>query len=115
MLRILSLVPFFFFLAACASTGSDKDIIKCGKNNYVATGSPTHPYGNFYKTARNAALLQANTFCHSKGRQVMVLNIVEGLPSYVTFRCLAEGDPELQQSKYQHVPIPDVTAKTLCN
>ncbi|MDH3832523.1 MAG: hypothetical protein OEU48_12685 [Gammaproteobacteria bacterium] len=113
MLRILSLVPFFFFLAACASTGNK--IIKCGKNNYVATGSPDHPYGNFYKTARNAALLQANTFCHSKGRQVMVLNIVEGLPSYVTFRCLAEGDPELQQSKYQHVPIPDVTAKTLCN
>ena len=95
MLRLLPLVPFFFFLTACAGT---QDATKCGQGIYAVSASGEHPYGNYLKRSRNAALVKANAFCQSKGKQMSVENIDEGFRTHVRFRCLAEGDPELQQS-----------------
>ena len=112
MLRLLSLVPVCFFLAACV--GTPKDVIRCGKNNYVASGSPDHPFGNHNKSSQRVALLRANKFCDSKDKKVLILNIVEGFPTHVAFRCVDEDDPALEQSEYRHIPIPDVQVKSLC-
>jgi hypothetical protein len=111
MLRILSLVPFFLFLAACA--GTDKDVTKCGKGIYVAEGSPDHPFGNYMKTAQNVALERANTYCQSKRKQVLVVDMDKGLPVHLTFRCLDEDDPQLKQSDFANAPA--LTNRTPCD
>jgi hypothetical protein len=112
MLRLLSLVSFFFFLTACAGTDI-KDVQGCGEGIYAVSASANHPYGNYVTTSRKAALAKANTFCRSKDKQLLVENINEGFLSSVTFRCLAEGDPELQQSDHQHKPA--ATVQNPCN
>lgn len=109
MLRSLLLVPFLFLVAACATTG--EEVVKCGRGTYAVSASPNHPFGNYLKTSRNVALERANTFCESKGRRLFVDKIDDGLPSRVTFRCLKEGDPELEKSTY----TPVATVKKPCD
>ena len=112
MLRLLLLFPFFFFLAACA--GTSKGVVKCGQGVHAVSGSPNHPYGNYLDTSRNVALDRANTFCRSKDKRMFVETIEEGLPTHIKFRCLAEGDPKLeQQPPYEYQPT--FTIKDPCN
>lgn len=109
MLRLLFVVPFLFLVAACATTGDE--VVKCGRGTYTVSASPGHPFGNYLKTSRNAALERASTFCDSKGRHLYVDKIEGGLPTRVTFRCLKEGDPELEKSTY----TPAATNKKPCD
>ncbi len=112
MLRLLSLVSFLFFLAACAGTDS-KNVRRCGQGFYTVSASADHPYGNYLTTSRKAALSKAKAFCQSKDKQMLLESIEEGFLAKVIFRCLAEGDPELQQSDNQRKPVAEI--ENLCN
>lgn len=105
MLRLLSLVPVFFFLTACAGS---QEAMKCGQGIYAVSASAEHHYGNYVKRSRNAALVKAHAFCETKGKQMSVENIDEGFRTHVTFRCLAEGDPEPQQSGSRRKPLTTI-------
>lgn len=109
MLRVLLLIPLLLFLAACASKGNH--VTKCGQGVYSVSASPDHPYGNYLKTARKAAVNKATAFCQSKGKLVSVENIEAGIPTHITFRCLKAGDPELEQSASGQTS----TGTALCN
>ncbi|WP_330985851.1 MULTISPECIES: hypothetical protein [Enterobacterales] len=61
--------------------------------------------------ARKAALTEAAEFCQQKGKELMVNNITSGsrgsLPGdniVLTFRCLRQGDSDLQRPDYSSTP-----------
>jgi hypothetical protein len=61
--------------------------------------------------ARNLALTEANQKCAAESKEIVVTNITSGPSTHfpggtvdVTFRCLAEGDPDLQRPEYRTAP-----------
>jgi hypothetical protein len=109
MTRVLPLIPLLLFLAACASSGNK--VTRCGKGVYSLSASPDHPYGNYINTSRKAAFQKATAFCGSKGKQVLIESIEEGIPTHITFRCLKAGAPELDNA----ASTPPVMGKVPCN
>jgi hypothetical protein len=95
-------------LACCAaSTG----ILPAGPDTYTVTErfAPARGGGT---EAQRVAMTEANNFCEQQERKFFPLNMGEagrqtgsGPTGYfVTFRCLAPGDPELTRPRFQQVP-----------
>lgn len=100
-------------LSACAVTSGTTDIVPIGKDTYMV-GRP----GGFFTLSGGEVKAQlfrdANEFCLSQGKNVMPVSTSsrDSAPyTYATaelqFRCLADGDPDLQRPTMK--ARPDIT------
>ncbi len=92
-------------LAGCVSTGGPQQI---GPDSYLI-GSTMAPIAGGSIAAQGEALQQANAFCASQGRQLLMTSEQtgvgnRGLGATVTFRCLLPGDPELRRPNLKPAP-----------
>lgn len=104
-MRIIGYFAVATLLTACGTTGK---VLTLGPDTYRISASKHNLSGGAPEAEANA-LESANTFCTSKGKQVMVTNMSSGFdrPFYTytaTFRCLAVGDPELRRPVYESAP-----------
>lgn len=86
------------------------EITPAGKDTFLVAGSDS-----MEATAGvniKAKLYQrANSFCESNGKKLMPLSdSSSGYSAQLRFRCLNEGDPELDRPDMQ--PVPDVRIET---
>lgn len=95
-------------LSGCTDSGP----IKVGPDTY--TISTRVPFGG-PASAKGQALKEANVFCESQGREIL-LNHMQASEcalhggcgeAEIYFFCLAKGDPQLKRQKYS----PDPTQK----
>jgi hypothetical protein len=100
-------------LTSCAD--SDKPVA-LGPDTFSVSALAANSRGGI-AGARTIATREAGQHCQSRGQQILVTNIETGTSSNgglgtatVTFRCLAEGDPELRRPNYQRAP--DVIVET---
>jgi hypothetical protein len=95
-------------LAGCADSGP----MKVGPDTY--TISTRVPFGG-PASAKGQALKEANTFCESQGREILLDHMQASEcalhggcgEAEIYFFCLAKGDPQLKRQKYS----PDPTQK----
>ena len=87
--------------------------MKLGPDTYTVSVHAAPARGG-QSGAQKLALSEANAHCESQNREILVTNLKSGPSSHfpggtvdVTFRCLKEGDPDLQRPTYR--PAPDVT------
>jgi hypothetical protein len=103
---------FFTFLvtaglAACASSGG---VLKLGPDTYMVSSQVLFGPGKA-TSARAAALIEADKFCTSQGKEVLVDSFsttghamsITG-DSEVRFKCLRAGDTDLQRPKFESQP-----------
>ena len=98
-------------LAGCTASPG---VLKLGPDTYTTWaevgGMRGGPSG-----ARTKALTEANKYCAQLGKEILVTNIGTAITNYewgngtaeITFRCLAQGDPQLQRPESRKTP--DVT------
>lgn len=88
-------------LTGCAqSTGA----MKMGPDTYSVAADALGA-----SNARQVAMLEANAKCQSMGKEILVTNTSSGKDRArsvyeVTFKCLAEGDPDLLRPQYESAP-----------
>lgn len=95
-------------LAGCADSGP----IKVGPDTY--TISTRDPFGG-PASAKGQALKEANVFCESQGREILLDHMQASEcalhggcgEAEIYFFCMAKGDPQLKRQKYS----PDPTQK----
>lgn len=110
----MRIIGYFFLatlLSACGTTGK---VLTLGPDTYRISASKHNLSGGAPEAEANA-LQSAESFCISKGKQVLVTNMSSGFDrpynTYTaTFRCLAAGDPDLRRPVYQ--PAPDMVIQT---
>ena len=96
------------FTTSCSSGG----VTPIGKDTYMMSG--TAPWSWSSGASIKADLFrEANTFCVQQGRQLMPVSTDGNNASFsqfaqaeIEFRCLKEGDPELQRPNLE--PAPNV-------
>ena len=98
-LRIIFYPAFLVALAGCG-TVSNTDVQKMGKDTYtISSGAAlTGTISGNDVMAKQASLRAANEFCHSKGKEILVLNTnlkstAFGSTSELVFNCLDADDP----------------------
>lgn len=96
------------FATALAGCGTTSKVLTLGPDTYRISASKHNLSGGAPEAEANA-LESANTFCTSRGKQVLVSNMSSGFdrPYYTytaTFRCLTAGDPDLRRPTYQSAP-----------
>ena len=104
-MRILIGAFALMLLAGCADSGP----IKVGPDTY--TISTRVPFGG-PASAKGQALKEANTFCESKGREILLDHIKASEcalhggcgEAEIFFYCLAADDPQLKRPKYNADP-----------
>jgi hypothetical protein len=110
---ILTGLASFLCLEGCAeSTG----ILPAGPDTYIVTERFSAIRGGS-ETAQKAAMTDANQYCLQNGLQFDPLQMAQlaGMTTpvptgyTVTFRCLKQGDPELQRPNYE--PAPNVVVE----
>lgn len=106
-MRSVCIVIAAIFLAGCASTG---DVMQMGPDTY-SVSSAAAPARGGPAAARSLALKEANAFCAAQGKQIMVMNVSTSTlndfgagSADVNFRCLTQGDQELQRPVYENSP-----------
>jgi hypothetical protein len=102
MRSVLLASVFAATLSACTtSTG----VTKLGPDTYMLS-TQAAPAAGGAGGARANAIREANAYCASMGREVIVTNHGTGRgfaslgAADVTFRCLASGDPDLHRPTY---------------
>ncbi|MGF6647113.1 hypothetical protein P3T17_005267 [Paraburkholderia sp. GAS82] len=96
-------------LAGCTDTGP----IKIGPDTYtistrVALGGPA--------SAKGEALQEANTFCSSKGREILLNHVQSSECAFhggcgeaeIIFYCLAADDPQLKRPQFNADPTQKI-------
>lgn len=100
-------------LTGCAQSSG---VLKMGPDTYTVS---THaaPARGGTSGAKSLSLTEANQYCAGMGKEIFVTHVEtrasEHLPggtADVTFRCLAEGDPELQRPDYE--PAADLVVES---
>ncbi|WP_428554677.1 hypothetical protein [Pseudomonas edaphica] len=107
-MKIWLMVLVTAMLTACADSGP----IKVGPDTY--TISTRVPLGG-PASAKGHALKEANQFCESQGREILLDHMQSSEcalhggcgEAEIFFFCLAKGDPQLKRQKYS----PDPTQK----
>ena len=103
-MKKISLLVATIVLAGCAQSSG---VMKLGPDTYTVS---THaaPAAGGTSGAKGRSLTEANNHCASMGKEILVTNISTGASGHmpggtsdVTFKCLAEGDPELQRPSYE--------------
>lgn len=95
-------------LVGCHSSG----ILKLGPDTYTASATAASILGGDSE-ARRKVITEANEFCAQQGKEILVKNVGSARSlngsgkAEITFRCLTNGDPELQRPELHQVP--DVT------
>lgn len=93
---------------ALAGCGTTSKVLTLGPDTYRISASKHNLSGGAADAEANA-LESAETFCTSRGKQILVTNMSSGFdrPFYTytaTFQCLAAGDPELRRPFYKSAP-----------
>ncbi|UOB21763.1 hypothetical protein MRY17_13460 [Pseudomonas orientalis] len=107
-MKIWLMVLFAMALAGCADSGP----IKVGPDTY--TISTRVPFGG-PASAKGQALKEANVFCESQGREILLDHMQASEcalhggcgEAEIYFFCMAKGDPQLKRQRYS----PDPTQK----
>lgn len=90
-------------LTACVSM---TEVTPAGKDTFLIAGSDSWESTSGL-TIKTKLYQKANLFCESTGKKFMPLSDASnGYSAQLRFRCLAEGDPELDRPNMQ--PVPDV-------
>jgi len=92
-------------VSACSSTGS---VLTLGPDTYRVSASQHNLTGGA-PAAEERALQTAQAYCTNMGKQVLVTNTSSDFdrPLYTfsaNFRCLAQGDADLQRPTYRSAP-----------
>lgn len=104
-MRIIGCLFLATLLTACGTTGK---VLTLGPDTYRISATKHNLSGGAPEAEANA-LQSAESFCTSRGKQLLVSNMSSGFdrPFYTytaTFRCLALGDPDLRRPVYQSAP-----------
>lgn len=94
--------------ATLAGCGTTSKVLTLGPDTYRVSASKHNLSGGAPEAEANA-LKSAESFCTSRGKQLLVSNMSSGFdrPFYTytaTFRCLGAGDPDLRRPIYQSTP-----------
>lgn len=95
------------FLISCAQSSG---VLKMGPDTYSVSIHAAPARGG-EPGAKKLAITEANNYCISLGKEILVTNIstypsshFPGGTADVTFLCLAKSDPELQRPVYKKAP-----------
>lgn len=106
-MKIALPVVFAGLLAGCAFSNS---VQKLGPDTY-SVGGIGSPMCGGASCAQTAALNEANKFCDSRGKEILVTNTQSGVSTgmghgnaTITFRCLTKDDRELHRPAYEAPP-----------
>lgn len=107
MKKTLSILFVAAFLGACAQSSG---VLKMGPDTYTVSSAAAPARGG-YSEARKIALAEANQYCSSQGKEILVTNVNTATinafgagSADITFRCLSKGDPELARPEYRQAP-----------
>ena len=103
----------FTVILACIMTGCSAGgkVLSLGPDTYTVSNQVA-PVAGGSVTAKERSLQDAADFSKNIGKQVFVTNLIESsnqIDYSVTFKCLREGDPELERPTYE--ASPDVVVR----
>jgi hypothetical protein len=102
VIRWLFIVPAVAVFESCANTGA---VLPLGPDTYATSASYNPAVGSTLVIAQQNALTKGQEYCHSLGREFLVVNTQENTGKFTaTYRCLVAGDPELRRPAPQPVP-----------
>jgi hypothetical protein len=102
MTKVLSVLLFAVPLAGCISSGP----MSVGPDTYMISDRAP-PIAGGAMAAETNAVTEANAYCQSLGRQMVLQSDQNGVTnSRIVFRCLLPGDPELKRPNLK--PAPNV-------
>ena len=110
-MRVIMLIsiPYLMLLASCGTTTSE--IVPAGKDTFFISG---RGYAVASAGAFTSVYKEANIFCNKQGTYFSPVSSraekIDQMSSSVelTFRCLHEGDPELQRPQMKPLPTTSV-------
>lgn len=111
-------MKIFALLLVVAATGcaQSSGAMKMGPDTYTISTHAAPALGG-ESGAKNRSLTEANTYCESMGKNIVVTSMetkqsthLPGGTADITFMCLADGDPDLQRPQYE--PAADLVVET---
>jgi hypothetical protein len=99
----MKIIIGFTVAILCAGCASNSGVALIGPDTYIVSRQAATGFSGS-GSLKVETLQEANSYCESKGRVMLVVSTTEAKPPYilgnypkaeVQFRCLKSGDPEL--------------------
>ena len=107
-------LALFFLIALLCGCAQSSGVLKLGPDTYTVQVHAAPARGG-EAGARKIALTEANEYCTSQSKEILVTNTNSGASTHlpggtmeVIFLCLAKDDPELKRPNLRPVPTTTI-------